>query len=315
MNNRQRNAFTLIELLVVIAIIAILIALLVPAVQKVREAAARSQCTNNLKQVALATQNLHGTYKVLPPACAPDGWTAITLSDDAYNGGPWTLFAFLLPLIDQIPLYDTFTRSPSPPGGYCGGPYMKVVNVYLCPSDPSTDRSKGYSFTTYGGANGFAVGNYTANVFVFGNPSAANDAARVQGRSKLPSAVPDGMSNTVFFGEAYGSCGISAGQNLTTTTTNTASLWTDATRPWRPIMCHNTSDKSMSAGYPACIPFMVQPKMFDTCNPASGGQSGHSGGMNVALGDGSVRFLSASISPAMWAGACDPRDGVVPNWD
>src|SRR5437870_10044647 len=102
---KRRSGFTLIELLVVIAIIAILIALLVPAVQKVRDAAARTQCINNMKQVMLATHNCCDTYKALPPLGAPDGWTPITLANKAYNGGPWMVFNFLLPFVDQQPLY------------------------------------------------------------------------------------------------------------------------------------------------------------------------------------------------------------------
>src|ERR1043165_5268001 len=150
-----RTGFTLIELLVVIAVIAILIALLIPALQKVREAGRRTQCTNNLKQVSLAVHSINDAYKYLPPASAPDGWTPITLAAPVYNGAPWTLFNFLLPYVDQKPLYDAQTTGPSPPGGYCGGQYMIPVPVYLCPSDPSTRG--GMSFTTTGGANGFAV--------------------------------------------------------------------------------------------------------------------------------------------------------------
>src|SRR5262249_51467188 len=149
-----RAGFTLIELLVVIAIIAILIALLVPAVQKVREAAARSQCQNNLKQILLATHNINDTYKVLPPVAAPDGWTALTKAAPVYNGGPWTLFTFLLPFIEQQPVYNATTKGNVPPGAYCGGQYNKVVATYICPADPSVGGN-GMSQTTAGGATGF----------------------------------------------------------------------------------------------------------------------------------------------------------------
>src|ERR1700730_9857934 len=119
-----RSAFTLIELLVVIAIIAVLIALLVPAVQKVREAAARAQCINNLKQIGLAVHGISDVMKYLPPAAAPDGWTATHLAAAPYNGYNWTVFSWLLPYIEQGDLYKTLTKGNSPPGGYCGGQYM-----------------------------------------------------------------------------------------------------------------------------------------------------------------------------------------------
>src|SRR5205823_2351525 len=124
-----RRAFTLIELLVVIAIIAILIALLVPAVQKVREAAARIHCANNLKQIILATHNCNDQNKSLPPVAAPDGWTSVTLSGSAYNGGPWTLFNHLLPYVEQKGVYDAQTKGNVPPGAYCGGQYMRPISV------------------------------------------------------------------------------------------------------------------------------------------------------------------------------------------
>jgi prepilin-type N-terminal cleavage/methylation domain-containing protein/prepilin-type processing-associated H-X9-DG protein len=310
--NAIRFGFTLIELLVVIAIIAILIALLVPAVQKVREAAASAQCQNNLKQIGLAVHAISDVMKSLPPAAAPDGWTATTTAAPPYNGNNWTCLSWLLPYIEQEALYKSLTKGGNPPGEYCGGKYMVSVATYLCPSDPSTDPNTGLSYVTYGSAEGFAVSNYAYNYMCFGNPDGiagdATDSACIQGRSRIPDTFADGLSNTIFFAETYGSC-CNAGDWASTSCA--ASLWADSTTPWRAMFGQNTASRGIqNPGYTICSMFQVQPDMLHSCDP-SRAQSSHGGGMNCLLGDGSVRFLSAEISRATWAAACDPRDGQV----
>ena len=307
---KQRSGFTLIELLVVIAIIAILIALLVPAVQKVREAAARAHCQNNLKQIGIAVHAISDVMKSLPPAAAPDGWTATTTAAAPYNGNNWTCLTWLLPYIEQGDLFKRLTKGGSPPGEYCGGKYMVPVATYMCPADPGTDPSTGFSYITYGGANGFAVSNYAYNYMCFGNPDgiegAPVDSSCIQGRSQIPTTFVDGLSNTIFFAETYGSC-CSTGDVASTSCA--ASLWADSTTPWRAMFGQNTASRYIqSPGYTVCAMFQVQPDMLNSCDP-SRAQSPHGGGMNCLVGDGSVRFLGAQISRATWASACDPRDG------
>jgi prepilin-type N-terminal cleavage/methylation domain-containing protein/prepilin-type processing-associated H-X9-DG protein len=297
-DRRIRSAFTLIELLVVIAIIAILIALLVPAVQKVRESAARTQCLNNIKQIGLATHNINDTRKALPPATAPNAVTP-TNNGGPYNGYNYTFFGWLLPYVEQGTIFNQMSIS-----GYAGGQYYQVVPTYLCPSDPSTANGK--SLTPYGGANQWGASNYGVNYLVFGDPQRGN----IQGNSAIPRSFPDGTSNTVLFGEMYGTCGWSNDLNFCY-----GSLWADSNSIWRPVFCTNTSYKDPAGpGWPACNMFQVQPNYLTSCDP-SRAESPHTGGMNIGLGDGSVRFISASVSLASWAAACDPRDGNIPGPD
>jgi prepilin-type N-terminal cleavage/methylation domain-containing protein len=298
--SQRRSGFTLIELLVVIAIIAILIGLLLPAVQKVREAAARISCTNNLKQIGLAAHNINDSLHALPPAAAPDGWNPITKAAAGYNGSPYTCFTFLLPYIEQQAIFNAQTTGPVPPGAYCGGQYYRVVKTYLCPSDPSS--ANGMSKTANGGAVNFAAGNYAANYLVFGNPSAAS----MEGSAVIPASFPDGMSTTVLFAERYATCGFTGNVNAPSTY---GSLWADSTSVWRPVFCvNNIANSPTSAGYGACLLFQVQPNFLTGCDNGRA-QANHIGGMMVCLGDGSIRFVSQGVSAGTWANACDPRDG------
>jgi prepilin-type N-terminal cleavage/methylation domain-containing protein len=321
------NAFTLIELLVVIAIIAILIGLLVPAVQKVREAAARTQCENNLKQIGLAVNTYHDTFKRVPPV---EGSTKAPNAYGSYispAGKSGTIFFYLLPYIEQGPLYNLVPvggsslqgwQSANSPGIIC----PVVVPIYLCPSDPSVVNAG-----SYGGCgvmqsdniqrNGCASSNYAANVMVF-SPS---------GPGSLVKAMPDGTSNTVMFAERFRNCSpASGGCTLPAwawaTNVNGGDPWSSPTFGSINSQVHNWPNMNSGSGgasvyYPptanATVPagaigFQAGPSV-QACNWYVT-QGGHAGSMSVSMGDGSVRSLTSGISAQTWTWACYPFDGT-----
>jgi len=237
---RSRSAFTLIELLVVIAIIAILIGLLLPAVQKVREAAARTQCINNNKQIGLAVHNYASAYQNALPALTSDLAKA---KYGQYNGG---LFLTLLPFLEQEVLFNQgamlLPRStwagPIPPNttlpmsynapGTAGAPlYNQQMKVYVCPADNTVNAGypNNQNQTVVQGTNPtpppffypWGAASYAANYQVFGvvNPFSSPVPAANTGNYAGPSFnignIPDGNSNTVFFGEVFAACTTTAG--------------------------------------------------------------------------------------------------------
>jgi prepilin-type N-terminal cleavage/methylation domain-containing protein len=300
----RRVGFTLIELLVVIAIIAILIGLLLPAVQKVRESAARSQCANNMKQLSLAVHDFHSVHGKLPPAwywdpnaagmCCPT-W----VSPGAGFAGPYgSLHYFLLPYIEQDNLFAQGKTSSSQKNAA----WQTVVKTFICPSDfTSGTWPKGNGPNT-NNANGprpsFGSTNYAGNVWVF-TPHPTN----------ITAAIPDGLSNTVLFCEMY--------QNCNNRGDGPAWAWIE---PWQgPPSTDVAMFGCPSSGYGSCrdynqggVAFQVAPSLTDCIYTTI--QTPHTGSMVVGMADGSMRGVTAAISTRTWEWACYPNDGkVLPN--
>jgi len=331
----RRRGFTLIELLVVIAIIGVLIALLLPAVQKVREAAARAQCQNNLKQLVLAT---HG-YAAQKDQRIPDMYTSKTVTP---AGGASAIsiqinaFMLLLPHLENDPLYNasisgitsTGTASTANMNGCdCrANPNattnntvkFAIVKPYQCPSDYGINSS-GFDRASTG-----AAASYAANWHLFGSPGGNNPTAAV----KLTS-IKDGNSNTVMYAEKMGTCftlqtGSTAAGNLwaypddapvTFTATTTATSY-----DFSPVFAWNTGTTVPPGVKNWASPPQIQPRVSTTgaaaaCD-ASRPSTGHSGTSVVGMADGSARLVSGDISATTWFSAITPDDGVAlgPDW-
>jgi prepilin-type N-terminal cleavage/methylation domain-containing protein/prepilin-type processing-associated H-X9-DG protein len=305
----RRRGFTLIELLVVTAIIAILIGLLLPAVQKVREAAARMQCANNLKQLGLACHN----YASANNDAFPAAYTG-------YDSTGLQVFVELLPYLEQGNLYQQF-GTPANSGNAVTAPQGSAPNWtssavllkgFTCPSDP-----------TYGDGRRqgtWASGCYLANYQVFGNPSAGdvNGSAgppafppRGQncfGSPNLKSSFTDGTSNTILFGET-----------LTERSTGSVyALWAHGgwDMSYMPVFAYGSADGATpySSGYLNGGTGLVGPDSKPTAGVSSNPDfnrvcSAHAAVVNVAMADGSVRGVSAGVSGSTWWAACTPSQG------
>jgi prepilin-type N-terminal cleavage/methylation domain-containing protein len=291
-----RKGFTLIELLVVIAIIATLIGLLLPAAQKVRAAALRVKCSNNLHQLGLSVWSYSGNYGVVPPAeGAPKGWANPYGTYIAPNGLHGTALFYLLPFLEQDNLHEQARTNGRGLGSMgLGG---SEVKLFECPADPSGT----------GGLNsgGFGVTNYAANVLVF----------RADRPRPVDEAMPDGTSNTVVFAERYRFCQSA----LLPAAGEPAWAWDGVLTPGSPQYSPTFASSTaayvagrMGGPYASINVIQTSPSVRQ-CDPTSC-QGGHTQCMLAGMGDGSVHTVGAGVSQNAWLLACVPNDGaVMPN--
>jgi prepilin-type N-terminal cleavage/methylation domain-containing protein len=294
---RCARAFTLIELVVVLAILVVLIGLLMAAVQKAREAADRRQCIHNLGQLGSACQNCNATIGRLPPGVGwfPDKSPPTPGEKGAYGNA---LF-HLLPYLSQDNLYKS-----SEVGGlsFAGNNnvYASPVKILLCPSDPTVG---GDGLVKDNQGKVWGASSYAGNAQVFTQVDAQGNLLDPQGAARIPATFSDGTSNTILFAEKYSRC--------------TSLVWPEGGSFWS----YWITDRSGQPLHPAFAiswsrgsigpnsRFQLNPRPSD-CDPTLAA-TGHAGGMEVGLADGSVRFVSARISGETWWAACTPNGGEV----
>jgi prepilin-type N-terminal cleavage/methylation domain-containing protein len=309
------RGFTLIELLVVIAIIAILIGLLLPAVQKVREAANRMTCSNKLKQMGIAVHNFQATYGKLPLAeGAPNGagnpWSTSGFPINNPAGGYGTTFFYLLPYLEQDNLYKQANGNSMNVGS-------TVVKAFICPSDPTNATANwpggcGQMLGDNIQRDGFASSCYAANAMVF-DP---------HGTKSIEVQMVDGTNNTVMFAERFQNCspdgthggGCTLPAWAWNTIVNGGDCWTSPTFGAEMIPGGGRMNCGGAGISNGSVAFQTGPSP-QACNWYVT-QGGHTGTMQVCMGDGSVRGVSTSVSVNTWRSACIPNDGVPlgPDW-
>ena len=293
---RRRSAFTLIELLVVIAIIAILIAMLVPAVQKVREAANRTRCENNIKQLALATHAFQSEFRFLPPARISTAAGRLM-----FPNGDRGLFVFLLPFIEQQEVArqfdfgnDTFQKNWN--DNVNKPAYQTQIPTFQCPTamNPRVDVFTGIDkagTSDYSAVTGVEITSgsaYLAGLVPFTISTANKNGMLELNKKNNFKYITDGTSNTVMLAESAGRPEFWVNGILKTGSpapTVGGAAWADGNSTFTIHGAPRNWDGSASLGGPAAINMTNKGEVY----------SMHGGGAFLAFGDGSVRFATTTL--------------------
>ncbi|WP_339683441.1 DUF1559 domain-containing protein [Gimesia maris] len=327
------SGFTLIELLVVIAIIAILVALLLPAVQQAREAARRSACKNNLKQLGLALNNYHSTHGIFPPGNINPGTGSFTAWIAAGQIRNHTGHLMLLPYVEQTALYNsinfslaTGTADTASIGG--GGVQTdasgKVITdqnvaIFRCPSDFGSNGGSGYGAFTYTRTNTGSSRHYNCQN---NQRTSYGFISHTQTESQNTYGEIASVSKC-----SFGNNGAARIRDITDGTSNTVLMMESRMKKWNNFQCSNASAASWIS--PEFGPFWSQftrytfllPRSFrinqSACTTHDEGPgrstpgSYHTGGCQAVMGDGSVRFLSENIHLPTQQNLASIGDGQV----
>jgi prepilin-type N-terminal cleavage/methylation domain-containing protein len=322
---RGRPGFTLIELLVVIAIIAVLIGLLLPAVQKVREAASRMQCLNNLKQMGLALHGYHDANDGFPPgftANSPGDGQSMSNQASDYTPG-WSLFAHILPYLEQAPLHQSINFSLPILDPANTAARQTIVKTYICPSDtgPKLINITDSGATTWTAPNTYTYPSPSTTPTVLGQASVSSYAGCLGtlGYEEQPytgifhrnskvrmTDITDGTSNTIGIGERTSRFSENSWVGV---------VWQQETTYARTAPLYNPSQPSFNMrATPTAVLVHVRITSLQPNHPNNSPGSffsSHSGGAQFLNMDGSCRFITSSVSIENYRALCSRNGGEV----